>query len=447
MDVSLLFFTCIASLRMILAALVVKVEPREITLLEGETLTAMCRVNESLFECRWDGVDRSKALHVKPGAELPKGIEYHGRGLDNGECGITISKVSEDHNGVLICHVTPTFAGSRAELDGKIFLTVAKEPRDIQINVTRIETHLSSDYSNNTFEEYNRIQAECTINYGRPAANISWYIGTERILDGLDTPVIRDLESKEQRIMQNLSTMLTYLDNGKDLRCVADHITFGPGTLQHPNFTLNVYFKPKFGKIKPCAFIIGKSGKILVPIHANPKPKIEWLIGGESIPEGGRDKTGRFHALFLSDEKNGQWEAVINITVVRPEDVKKNYKLTAKNSVGEKDYEGVISACGVPSVAVTASSASPVAVPACPSPTPDVTSCPPSSPEVLACPAPSVDVTAWSIAGTAITIILIIVRRSILIVCRATGSRLQKMKINYSPVHQMEETEEMTTEL
>lgn len=456
--VILLFFTCTDLFQEILAVLTVTVEPRNTPLKVGETLTALCNVNESISSCGWDAIERKKNQELKKGENLTKGIMYYGRGYEHGDCGITILNVTERHNRIFTCQLkvlkqTPhdLLTETTSVLRGEINVVVAKAPKAPQINVIAMYP-INITYPKNTFEESKTIQAECKIEFGRPAAGISWYIGTERILHGLDRAKVDDLGPKyggQERITQNLTRTLKYLDNGKELKCVANHIALGLSTLHHPIFKLDVYFKPKFEDTEKCAFAIGKFGKVVVTIRANPKPTVEWLVGATKIPEGGGDE--RFHALnLIESEEQATWDAMLNIYEVKSEYVKKNYTLIARNIVGENKSKLEISACPVLSDDITASTTD---VPVCPSPSPAVTTCPPTSPEVLACPAPSVDVTAWSIAGTAVTILLIILIKSILNNCRTTGrlcfskQKTKKMDIKYATEHEIEEAEEMCTDL
>lgn len=356
MDVYLMFFICISSLHTIFTKVIVEVEPRETMLLEGETLTMMCRTKEPIYWCQWRfETNMLDNFEVRTKVFLPNGAEYHGKGIEKGECGMTIPNVTEKNNGVFYCnlmHVEHPINKEDGSLEN-VTVVIAKVPQAPEINVVRINpfkrnTKLFYKYQNNTFEEYQRIEVECTIKFVRPAPNISWFLGTEPITNKLDSPKITDLgkEHDQKKITQTLWRTLTYSDNGKDLRCVATHFALGSGILTHRIYKLNVYVMPNVTNIAKCAFTIGKPGRVVVTIRSNPKPDIEWFIDGRKMLEG--TVTERYHAAKLIDNGNEIWEVVLEINQVRPEDVAKNYTLTARNIIGKISFKD--SFCSFPKV-------------------------------------------------------------------------------------------------
>lgn len=46
---------------------------------------------------------------------------------------------------------------------------------------------------------------------------------------------------------------------------------------------------------------LGRPGIITVEIDANPKPRLEWRVRGETLKEGGVDSTGRVQAEFAQE--------------------------------------------------------------------------------------------------------------------------------------------------
>jgi hypothetical protein len=59
--------------------------------------------------------------------------------------------------------------------------------------------------------------------------------------------------------------------------------------------------RPVDGNIEQFGFIVGEEGVISVQIHANPKPKLTWIIDQDSFPEGSMDLTQRFEATSARD--------------------------------------------------------------------------------------------------------------------------------------------------
>lgn len=343
MNITLLFFMCTASLQITFATLTAKLEPQKATFLEGETLTAMCSANQPISWCGWSGTRHCLGVVVKPGINLPERAEYYGKSIEKGECGIRIPNITEKYNGIFTCKLVPELNDFENHLTNNITIVIAKAPRTPKINVTRMYS-VNYAHPEKTFEENKMIQAECTIEYGRPAANISWFIGTKRIKYRLSSPKIDDLAPQyegQQKIMQTLTRKLKYLDNGKDLRCVANHIALGSGTLTHPTYKLNVYFKPRRGGTEKCVFSIGKPGKVVVMIYANPEPNIEWFIDGHTIREGATHANGRFRAGNLTAVGQASWNAVLDITEVRPKDVAKRFVIIAGNILGQAELKGL----------------------------------------------------------------------------------------------------------
>lgn len=58
---------------------------------------------------------------------------------------------------------------------------------------------------------------------------------------------------------------------------------------------------PIYEPLDKFGYQIGKLGLINISFEANPKPHVEWQIGGESITEGYTDKTGRIEAETARD--------------------------------------------------------------------------------------------------------------------------------------------------
>lgn len=168
MDVTLLFFVCIA----LFGTLIVNVETR----LEGETLTVFCRVNQPISYCGRYGVESIRRLNGILSPEL-RSIKYHEQGLKNGECGITIPKLTKKLNEKFECRLAPQLNGDNNEVNLRGNITVVIEKASPQINVTRIK----SEFPTNTSEENQTRQAVCTIEYKRPVSSILWLINIELI--------------------------------------------------------------------------------------------------------------------------------------------------------------------------------------------------------------------------------------------------------------------------
>jgi len=59
--------------------------------------------------------------------------------------------------------------------------------------------------------------------------------------------------------------------------------------------------RPLPGSLEQFGFRVGEDGTITVPIRANPKPYVTWIVDQERIHEGSSDNTKRFHANHVQD--------------------------------------------------------------------------------------------------------------------------------------------------
>jgi hypothetical protein len=59
--------------------------------------------------------------------------------------------------------------------------------------------------------------------------------------------------------------------------------------------------RPIDGTVEQFGFIVGEEGVISVQIHANPKPKLTWIVDQHSFSEGSMDLTQRFEATSARD--------------------------------------------------------------------------------------------------------------------------------------------------
>lgn len=78
-----------------------------------------------------------------------------------------------------------------------------------------------------------------------------------------------------------------------------------------------------------------------VTIFANPRPRIEWTVNGETIPEGGQ--SGRYEAHEPIDLGQGVFNVTLSIAGLTLEDTTYEYTLRASNEFGTQDYSVHIS--------------------------------------------------------------------------------------------------------
>ncbi|CAH1260243.1 unnamed protein product [Diabrotica balteata] len=219
-------------------------------------------------------------------------------------------------------------------------LIVGKAPKQPELDLSRGTDSLR------VYKINDHLDASCIVRDGRPVANISWFLDNELIDDmGLKMPTVIDLAKENlQSKVQNLSRVLQPSDNGRYLKCVAFHPAY-PGGSAETKRQLDVKFPPlpieepidKFG------YQIGKVGLINISIEANPKPRIEWSVGGQLIKEGSTDNTGRIEAEAIRDLGRGRYEANLRLAAVNKQDTETDYILTAYNDQGSQTYRIKIS--------------------------------------------------------------------------------------------------------
>ncbi|KAJ8921152.1 hypothetical protein NQ315_013624, partial [Exocentrus adspersus] len=314
----------------------VAAEPKEKTVLPGDSATFLCRVAVPLQYCRIE-IPGFKTYNLNKGS-VDNDVSYFGKGLDFGECGVTIQSAQERNNGIVKC--TLGIPSEFTESIETMQLTVARAPRQPELDLRGGADSLGVYKINDVLE------ASCIVSDGRPVANLSWFLGEEPIPDNeltMPTDMTLAKDNLHSRI-QNLTRTLRASDNGKFLRCVAEHPAY-PGGKAETRRQLDIKFAPLpiYDSLDKFGYQIGKMGLINVTIEANPQPQIEWDIGGQKIREGSTDNTGRIEAEQVYNLGQGKYVANLRIAAVKKEDTEVDYILTAHNSYGLQEYKFRIS--------------------------------------------------------------------------------------------------------
>ncbi|XP_025830987.1 fasciclin-3 isoform X2 [Agrilus planipennis] len=317
-------------------SVLVEVTPKEVVALPGQNVTFLCRVGVPIQYCRIE-IPGEQTLNLNPALRPKGGIAYYGAGLQAGQCGVTIDHVKEINNGLIKCSL-----GIQTEYQepfGEMRLTVAKAPRAPQLEIS------TGTDNTNIYKVGDVLRAYCIVRDGRPVANISWYLDDMPILEDLTIPTITDMAKEElYSIEQNLTRTLVPSDNGRSLRCLAEHPAF-QGVNNLASRQLNVKYPPlplqspidKFG------YEIGQMGIISIEFEANPKPHVEWTIRDNRLREGTSDISGRIEAEVVEDLGKGRYRATLRIAAISKQDTETQYVLTAYNDMGSQDYSILIS--------------------------------------------------------------------------------------------------------
>ncbi|XP_045465832.1 fasciclin-3 isoform X2 [Harmonia axyridis] len=314
----------------------VEITPSVILVLPGHNVTFVCRVAERLQYCRVE-IPGEDSKNLNPDIPSSGNVKYYGLGLESGQCGFTINSVSERNNGMIKC--TLGIPRESQESVGTMQLIVAKPPQ-----VPVMEVSKGSD-NVGVYKIHDTIHASCSVNDGRPAANISWFLDDIPILEDLSMPTIVEIAKENfQSKSQNLTRQLRASDNGKRLRCVAQHPAY-PNGQQETSRQLDVVYPPQPLKnpLEQFGYIIGQQGVISITIEANPKPKIEWFVAEQNIKEGNSDSTGRIDAQPIIELEQGRYEVNLRMAAVQKEDTEKEYILAAQNQIGRQEYHVRIS--------------------------------------------------------------------------------------------------------
>ncbi|XP_034935327.1 fasciclin-3 isoform X2 [Chelonus insularis] len=306
----------------------VEVDPKgPVAVRVGESLKVKCRVGYPLLFCRVE-IPGEPSMNLQPNQAVEDGIAYYGKGLENGECGVSIQRVKEIHDGAFKCALT--INGTRAEIMNGVKIIVARSP---QFPVLRLTTGAQKD----RFKNGEKLDISCSALGGRPPANVSLYLDDELLASPHDMNIINTNVNDESRAEQNVSYALKWNDNGKMLRCVSEHIAMSqPQEAKKP---LEVYYPPQpQPTINRFGFVIGRPGIINVTVNANPRPELLWSVNDEKILEGRLDKTERLQSSSAREVGKGEWLAELRIETVQKSDTEKEYYLEARNDEGAQKY-------------------------------------------------------------------------------------------------------------
>ncbi|XP_011877623.1 PREDICTED: fasciclin-3 isoform X2 [Vollenhovia emeryi] len=322
------------------SSMLVDIEPKKATAVRvGESLQILCSAQQPLRVCRVE-IPGEASLVLNANEPPEDGIEYYGSGLDAGQCGVRIAKVKDTHDGVFRCSLTPIKI--RQESTASLKIIVARPPENPQLEMSRGRNHA------NRYKKGEKLEVSCSAPYGRPAANVSLFLDDEPIGEERSFYVSDNMGPNDNALaMQNASRSLDWLDNGKILRCIANHIA-----LDRPKETskqLVVDYPPQpHHTFERFGYVIGRQGVINVTIYANPRPRFTWRVDDEKIEEGRPDESNRLETSTAVDLGRGAWSVILTIDSIQKSDTEKSYVLEATNNEGSYEYRVVLSTSSEP---------------------------------------------------------------------------------------------------
>ncbi|XP_063898791.1 fasciclin-3 isoform X2 [Helicoverpa armigera] len=311
----------------------VEITPREAVRRIGDELSVLCKVAYPIDSCRMTVGATSYRLIPD---NLQGDVVYAGQGLKAGECGALIKNIKEEWNGNITC-VLPPPSGS-IELVGTMRLLVARAPGVPILNSPQQPT----------FRDGDKFMAQCVVPNGRPAAKITWFLGSEELLQGVYQPVVTSEPGSDlQTISQNVSKTLTDEDDAKKLVCRAEH-----EALEKPmevTRQLHVQYPPKrqeSGLITIFGLKLGAEGRLNVTVRANPKPNAEWSIGDQVLMAP--RQVGEITALEPLLLGSGYYNITLILARITKEDVDRTYYLRVDNGLGREEFPVRISTMDEP---------------------------------------------------------------------------------------------------
>ncbi|KAJ8706238.1 hypothetical protein PYW08_010864 [Mythimna loreyi] len=313
----------------------VDITPREAVRRIGGELSVLCKVPYPIDSCRMSVGSKSYRLIPNDGQG---DVVYAGLGLKEGECGALIKNIKEEWNGNITC-VLPPPQGS-IELVGSMRLLVARAPGDPIL--------YSSPQP--SFKDGDKFMAQCVVPNGRPAAKITWFLGSVELLAGKHQPVLTTEPGTDlQTISQNVSKILNDDDDNKILVCKAEH-----EALVQPKEArrqLIVQYPPKRQESGPITIFglkLGAEGRLNVTVRANPRPTAEWTVGGQTLLPSRPTEGGEFIALEPLQLGNGYYNITLVVARITKEDVDRTYYLQVDNGLGREEFVVRISTMAEP---------------------------------------------------------------------------------------------------
>ncbi|KAK5637963.1 hypothetical protein RI129_012258 [Pyrocoelia pectoralis] len=316
-------------------AIYIEVQPKEILALPQQNVSFMCRVAVELQYCRME-LPGLGHLNLNPSLPPFKGAVYYGNGLQSGQCGFTLESVNDINNGEIKC--TLGLMTESQESSATMRLIVAKAPRAPQLEIQNSDRYWA-------YKVGDTIHATCIVQDGRPVANITWYLDDEPIPSSFisTSTVIQGTQEDLQTIFQNLTKEVRPSDNGRALKCVANHPSLTGNNIAYRQLNVTYAPIPQLNPIDKFGYTLGKDGIISLVVEANPRPHLEWTIRDQVIKAGGHDSTGRIKAEEIRDLGRGLYEAVLIIADIQKHDTETQYILKVYNDMGSQDYVILIS--------------------------------------------------------------------------------------------------------
>lgn len=305
---------------------VADVDQKQIVTHVNQTVKLMCRFPAPIKTCRFTFPGEPEEIKLNPDWERTDDFRYHGNGLEKGHCGVLVVGLKVNHHGTVRCFLDPDDGG--VEVIGSIEIYILNAPEQPKIIF----------FPDDNFQAGNEIEAHCTSNGGRPAANITWF------LNGLPLDAF-DESGDENTINSTWSKLRYHLkpdDNAKLLVCRSKHEEFADGHAE-ASLKLNVTFLPFAVSQINVSELEGDKIVTIGPItfKANPKPTFSWMVDKRAIKK--RSTNNRLFVdrpILISEDL---WNTSLTINKFNFKDYNQKFSLEASNTIGTTRTEIKIS--------------------------------------------------------------------------------------------------------
>lgn len=230
--------------------------------------------------------------------------------------------MKKDHEGDAICRLD--LGDGSDDVIGTIPIEIARPPNQPILFIQ----------NDRKLEAGQVMDAECEYRDGQPHAQVSWFLGGERIIP--KNPEFFNNETA--KVISVVSHRLTVDDNLKSLVCRLEHPAFQNG-FTNTSYQLNVNFQPMAlsrDELYISGLEIGRTVDIVLRLRANPKPRLQWTIEGNSYDEG--KQTNKYQVYSAELDEEGRWIAKLTVIDLSLEDTLRTYMLRASNEFGTNDY-------------------------------------------------------------------------------------------------------------
>ncbi|XP_029731676.1 fasciclin-3 isoform X2 [Aedes albopictus] len=320
------FVVCAIFSAVITAQVQVDTDPKEIVVTENQrNVSLLCRVGRPIQFCTFTLPEKNNQVVLNPDQPGRDGMTYFGAGYQAGACGVTIDRITTAHNGQFKCSLFDTDRSN----EGFINVVVAVAPEQPQIQ-------LEQPTSASAFEVNSEMVVHCISRYGSPAASLYWFLDDEPIYNGISQPEYHEENNQGYSVYVTLRRHILASDSGKRLICRAKHVAYRD-EMAETSLQIIVNYAPQaLPETTVHGLTLGRTVDVTVQIHANPAPRVMWVVDGMTIEQG--QEHDRYAARVPERLDNGAFNVTLTIAGLTLEDLSKRYQLQASNQVGVQDY-------------------------------------------------------------------------------------------------------------